>query len=54
MSVYNCVSCAAGLVKLNGQCIEECPDGSYLDYATGACEFCGAGCKTCFSATRCT
>ena len=38
-----------------GNCFNNCPDGSYLDYTNVYCQACNSLCRTCFgAATNCT
>ncbi|KAJ7335557.1 hypothetical protein JRQ81_013498, partial [Phrynocephalus forsythii] len=50
----DCTECAnVSSVLYNGQCLEECPDGTYYDEETENCEDCDTTCLTCSSSTSC-
>ena len=40
-------------MKSGLRCVERCADGQFLNPQTGSCEFCGSGCKSCLTKTRC-
>ncbi|DAA26857.1 TPA: proprotein convertase subtilisin/kexin type 5 [Bos taurus] len=51
----DCDLCAeASLVLYDGQCLDECPEGTYLEKETKVCKDCQKSCRTCSSSGACT
>ncbi|XP_045696264.1 proprotein convertase subtilisin/kexin type 5 isoform X1 [Phyllostomus hastatus] len=51
----NCEICAhSSFVFYDGQCLDECPTGTYYEEETKDCKDCPRSCKTCSSAGSCT
>lgn len=54
-SADDCDLCAeASLILYNGQCLEECPEGTYFERATKVCKDCPKSCRSCSSLGICT
>ncbi|KAJ8782291.1 hypothetical protein J1605_010270 [Eschrichtius robustus] len=54
-SMDDCDVCAeASLVLYDGQCLEECPEGTYFEKETKVCKDCHKSCRTCSSSGACT
>uniref|UniRef100_A0A8C6F9P2 Proprotein convertase subtilisin/kexin type 5 n=1 Tax=Monodon monoceros TaxID=40151 RepID=A0A8C6F9P2_MONMO len=54
-SMDDCDLCAeASLVLYDGQCLEECPEGTYFEKETKVCKDCHKSCRTCSSLGTCT
>ncbi|XP_030619638.1 proprotein convertase subtilisin/kexin type 5 isoform X2 [Delphinapterus leucas] len=54
-SMDDCDLCAeASLVLYDGQCLEECPEGTYFEKETKVCKDCHESCRTCSSLGTCT
>jgi len=44
---HNCTNCRENYLFLQGQCIEQCQDGFYLDLSQDKCLPCDSDCETC-------
>ncbi|KAB0368883.1 hypothetical protein FD755_019917 [Muntiacus reevesi] len=54
-SADDCDLCAdASLVLYDGQCLDECPERTYLEKETQVCKDCHKSCRTCSSSGACT
>ncbi|XP_036711559.1 proprotein convertase subtilisin/kexin type 5 isoform X1 [Balaenoptera musculus] len=54
-SMDDCDVCAeTSLVLYDGQCLEECPEGTYFEKETKVCKDCHKSCRTCSSSGACT
>jgi len=49
----SCISCQTNLKLFRTQCVETCPDGTFL-YENSICFECVSPCKTCISEGECT
>ena len=49
-----CTACIPGFFLSNGECVESCPDGTFVDSDLRTCRACDSTCRTCInSATFC-
>lgn len=52
--IRGCTECFEGTYLWEGQCVSDCPTGTYADSLAGKCNECPLICTACLSATRCT
>ena len=50
---FSCLDCKPGNYQLNGRCVNNCPEGYYIDYALRTCRPCDANCKVCTGPGSC-
>jgi hypothetical protein len=46
-STYQCNSCKDGFILNSGECVKECPDGTWNDRDSKTCKSCSKMCKLC-------
>ncbi|TEB23598.1 hypothetical protein FA13DRAFT_1797917 [Coprinellus micaceus] len=54
VNARQCTECIPGAFLLGGECVDTCPDGTFLSPDFKSCQACDSSCKTCLgSATTC-
>ncbi|KAF6757699.1 TNFR/NGFR cysteine-rich region family protein [Ephemerocybe angulata] len=47
ISARQCTGCIAGFFLSNGECVETCPDGTFVGSDLKSCQACDSSCRTC-------